>query len=302
MRRWLAPHADGAASMVYQTQILMDGLGFPEAPRWRDGKLWFSDQRFGQVLTVDLDGNLEGIVEVPGSPSGLGWLPDGRLLVVSMKDQLLLRLDPQGLVVVADLSTLATHTCNDMVVDSQGNAYIGNFGFDIGDPASESRFAEIILVRPDGEVGVVARGLAFPNGSVITADEDVLIVAESAAARLTAFTITLEGLLAERRIWAEFDQLGLINSFDRMVPDGICLDQEGAIWMASPGEPGGVFRVREGGEITDRVEVDSQAFAVMLGGPQRQTLFVCTASLDDDNQVNGRIEMVEVDVPGAGLP
>ena len=122
------------------------------------------------------------------------------------------------------------------------------------------------------------------------------------AARLTAFTITLEGLLVERRLWAEFDKLGLVVDQNRVIPDGICLDAEGAVWMASPGKPGGVFRVREGGEITNRVEVEHQAFAVMLGGPDRKTLFVCTSYVDDESKLHGRIEKVKVEVPGAGLP
>ncbi len=288
--------------MEYKTEILLDGLGFPEGPRWHEDKLWFSDQQLNRVMTVDLRGNSEIIAEVPGSPSGLGWLPDGRLLVVSMKDQLLLRLDPEGLVVVADLSGLATHTCNDMVVDRQGNAYIGNFGYEIGDPTAEPRFAEIVLVTADGQAGVVARGLAFPNGSVITPDDSTLIVAESSAARLTAFTITLEGFLVERRIWAEFDKRGLVIDQDRIIPDGICLDTEGAIWVASPGDPGGVMRVREGGEIVDQVKVDSQTFAVMLGGPERRTLFVCTSSYDEEMGVSGAIRTTKVDIAGAGLP
>lgn len=292
----------GKRTMDYTTEILVDGLGFPESPRWHEGRLWFSDQHLDRVMAVDLRGELEVIAEVPGSPSGLGWLPDGRLLIVSMKDKRLLRLDPQGLVVAADLGQLATHTCNDMIVDHEGNAFIGNFGYEIGDPLAEPRFAEIILVRPNGEAGIVAHGMAFPNGCVITPDHSTLIVAESSAARLTAFTITLEGLLVERRIWAEFDKRGLVVDQDRLIPDGICCDSKGAIWVASPGTPGGVLRVLEGGEVTDRVQVEHQAFAAMLGGPERKTLFVCTSTYDEDNGVQGRIEMVDVEVPGAGLP
>ena len=288
--------------MDYKTKVLLDGLGFPECPRWHENRLWFSDQHLNRVIAVDMHGNPEVIVEVPGSPSGLGWLPDGRLLVVSMQDKRLLRLDEEGLVIVAELADLATHTCNDMVVDREGNAYIGNFGYEIGDPAAEPCFSELILVRPDGETGIVARGLAFPNGMVITSDDATMIVAESSAARLTAFTVTLEGYLVERRIWAQFDERGLLVDQDRIIPDGICLDAEEAIWMASPGEPGGVMRVREGGEITDRVEVDHQAFAAMLGGPEGKTLFVCTSAYDQETGVSGRIEMVDVPVAGSGLP
>jgi sugar lactone lactonase YvrE len=224
------------------------------------------------------------------------------MLVVSMKDQLLLRLDPDGLVIVADLSDLASYTCNDLVVDREGNAYVGNFGYEIGDPQAEPRFAEIILVRPSGEAGIVARGMAFPNGMVITPDDATLIVAESSAARLTAFTITLEGFLVERRIWAEFDKRGLVVDQDRIIPDGICLDTKGGIWVASPGKPGGVMRVLEGGEITDSVAVEYQAFAAMLGGPDGKTLFVCTSTFDDRLGVVGRIDKTTVEYPHAGLP
>ena len=288
--------------MDYKTEVLLDGLGFPDCPRWRDGRLYFSDQHYNHVISVDMNGDPGSVAEVPGTPAGIGWLPDGRLLVVSMKEQRVLRLDHTGLVVHADLNHLATYTLNDMVVDRQGNAYVGNFGYDISDPQADPRFAEIIMVTPNGEAGAIAHGLAFPSGMAITSDDSTLIVAESSAARLTAFTITLEGFLVERRIWAEFDRLGLVVDQDRVIPDGICLDAEGALWMASPGSPGGVFRLREGGEITDRVEVENQAFAVMLGGPEGKTLFVCTSTYEEGKGLSGRIEMVEVTVPGAGLP
>lgn len=288
--------------MDYKTKVLLDGLGFPDCPRWHEDKLYFSDQHYNHVISVDMEGDAGSVAEVPGTPAGLGWLPDGRMLVVSMKDRRLMRLDSSGPAVAADLSGLVMHNLNDMVVDRQGNAYIGNFGYDINDPAAEPHFAELTMVTVDGQAGAVAHGLAFPGGCVISGDDSTLIVAESAAARLTAFTITLEGFLVERRIWAEFDKLGLVIDQNRMIPDGICLDDEGAVWMASPGTPGGVFRVRAGGEITDRVEIEHQAFAVMLGGPEGKTLFICTSYFDEEKGPSGRIEMVEVEVPGAGLP
>jgi sugar lactone lactonase YvrE len=289
--------------MVLETKVLLDGLDFPESPRWHDGKLWFSDQGTGRVMTVDLDGDAETIVEVPGSPSGLGWLPDGRLLVVSMTDRRLLRLDPGGLVEVADLSELASFHCNDMVVDRQGRAYIGNFGFDLAGQELP-KLAEIVLVTSDGAARVVADEMAFPNGTVITPDGRTLIVAESAAARLTAFDIEPDGSLTRRRIWAQFDERGFesLIDFERTIPDGICLDAEGAIWVASPGGSAEVLRVREGGEVTHRVRVATQPFACMLGGPERRTLFVLTSIYGTQATTKGRIEMVQVDVPGAGLP
>ena len=274
--------------------ILVDGLQFPEGPRWHDGKLWFSDMHAGKVMTVDMSGNLETIVHVPGSPSGLGWLPDGRLLVVSMTDRRLLRFENSGLIQVADLYDLATYHCNDMVVDATGRAYIGNFGFDLGS-FREVVPAEIIMVDPEGAVSVVARDLLFPNGTVITPDGKTLIVAETFGQRLTAFDILPDGMLANRRVWAEMEGY---------YPDGICLDEAGGIWVASPENHAGVLRVLEGGSISHRVQVESNAYACMLGNHDRRTLFVLTAGAFNPRQTEagGRIETIEVEIPGAGLP
>jgi sugar lactone lactonase YvrE len=276
--------------------VLLAGLAFGEGPRWRDGRLWFSDMHDGKVLAVDLSGRVETIVEVPQAPSGLGWLPDGRLLVVSMQDRRLLRLDPDGLHEVADLSQLATHHCNDMVVDAKGRAYVGNFGFDLHAEQPQFRKAEIVLVEPDGNARVVADDLAFPNGTVITPDGRTLVVGESFGARLTAFDVAEDGSLSNRRVWAKLEAA---------VPDGICLDAEGAIWVASP-LSSEVLRVHEGGRVSARVPVSTQAFACMLGAADRRTLFICTAleSKPAPSRAtrSGRIEMVRVEVPGAGLP
>lgn len=286
--------------MASPTRVLRDGLRFPEGPRWRDGKLWFSDMHAGVVLTVDLDGRSETVVAVPHEPSGLGWLPDGRLLVVSMQDRRLLRLDPEGLALVADLSPYATWHCNDMVVDAHGRAYVGNFGFDLHGQAPLVP-ANLVLVAPDGSAEVVASELLFPNGTVITPDGRTLIVAESFGARLTAFDIAADGRLSDRRIWA---QLTPGPDGRTPVPDGICLDAEGAIWVASP-VTGEVLRVREGGAVAQQIPVDRMAIACMLGGPERRTLFVCTSEALDPaatERRTGRIEAVDVDVPGAGWP
>lgn len=280
--------------MNLETDVLIDGLVFPEGPRWHENKLWFSDMSTRQVQTVDLDSHVEQIAYVPGQPSGLGWLPDGRLLIVSMVERKLLRLDPEGLVEAADLSNLASCHCNDMVVDSQGRAYIGNFGFEfgLGAPFKE---AEIILVTPEGDARVVATEMAFPNGSVITPDGKTFIVGETFRSRLTAFDIEPDGSLTNRHVWAELENA---------VPDGICLDAEGAIWVASP-RSAEALRVKQGGEVTDRVSVKTQAYACMLGGPDRKILFVLTASnvpQGPDEKPSGKIEIVQVDIPGAGLP
>jgi sugar lactone lactonase YvrE len=279
---------------MLRPEILIDGLRFPEGPRWHDGRLWFSDMHSQQVLAADPDGSMETIATVPQDPSGLGWLPDGRLVVVSMRDRRLLRLDPGGLVEVADLSAVAPFHCNDMVVDARGRAYVGNFGFDLHG-GEQPLATTLALVDPDGRVRVAAENLRFPNGTVITPDGRTLIVGESFGACLTAFDIAEDGSLGGRREWARMTAA---------VPDGICLDAEGAIWVASP-VGGGVLRLLEGGEITHRVEVEHEAYACMLGGPERRTLFICTSASSDPDETavrKGRIERVEVDVPGAGLP
>ncbi len=274
---------------------LVEGLRFPEGPRWHEGRLWCSDQHDRKVLAIGMDGSVETIVEVPQCPSGLGWLPDGRLLVVSMHDRRLLRLDPGGLTEVADLSVHATWHCNDMVVDAVGRAYIGNFGFDL-DGHAEPVSTVMVRVDPDGSVRVVADGLRFPNGTVITPDGRTLIVGESAGGCLTAFDVAIDGSLSNRRLWAQLEGA---------VPDGICLDAEGAIWSACP-LTGRVLRAREGGEVTDEVRVSRKgAYACMLGGPDRRTLFVCAADASDPAataNMRGAIETCPVAVPGAGLP
>jgi sugar lactone lactonase YvrE len=276
-------------------KTLVEGLCFGEGPRWRDGYLWYSDFHAQTVNRVDLAGKTSVVCEVPNWPSGLGWTPDGRLLVVSMKDRRLLRLDPDGLKTVADLSRLASFWCNDMTVDQRGRAYIGNFGVDLmGGEAPKA--AELILVEPDGGARVVARDLIFPNGTVITPDGATLIIGESFANRLTAFTILPDGSLTNRRVWAQVGEA---------TPDGISMDEAGAIWFASP-QTGEVLRVREGGEVLERFKPSQPAYAVMLGGPDRRTLFIVTAPNPDPAEAKrlrgGKIEMVRVQSPGVGLP
>jgi len=284
---------------------LASGLYFGEGPRWHDGALFFSDQHDLRVLRLDVSsGVVTTVCEVDRQPSGLGWLPDGDLLVVSMHDRRVLRLPgsvPGGgpLVEHADLSSVATFHCNDMVVDSAGRAYVGNFGFDFETKGAEFATAAIALVDPDGTVRVAADGLGFPNGSVITPDGATFIVGESYGGGLTAFTIAGDGTLGDRREFARVDGA---------VPDGICLDAEGAVWFADP-IGGDVIRVREGGEVTDRVAVGDgrKAYACMLGGPDRQTLYVCAATTYASAETRrgkrmGRVVAVDVDVPGAGLP
>lgn len=278
---------------------VVDDLCFPEGPRWHDGRLWFSDMHAHRVMALEpASGRAEVVLEVPAQPSGLGWRPDGTLLVVSMTDRCLLAHDGEQTEVIADLSAVAPFHCNDMVVDAAGNAYVGNFGFDLHDPDADQRTTTLVLVRVDGSVDVVADDLFFPNGAVITPDGRTLVVGESFGACLTAFSIADDATLGERREWARVRGA---------VPDGICLDADGAVWMASPISHQ-VLRVAEGGEVLDEVRTsdERQPFACMLGGPDRRTLYVCTA-IDSEPEAAvrhraGRIEAVEVPVPGAGLP
>ncbi len=272
--------------------LLLDGLVFPEGPRWHDDKLWFSDMYAGKVMTVDLAGNTEVVASVPQRPSGLGFLPDGRLLIVSMGDRRLLRLDPDDLRPVANLTDVTGGDCNDMLVDAEGRAYIGNFGYDIAS-AAEPRPASLVMVAPEGDVRVVASDLVFPNGMVLTPNGKTLIVAETFAKRLTAFDVAGDGTLSRRRVFAELGSA---------TPDGICLDAEGAVWAASflTGE---FLRVYETGSIRDRIAVPGRsAVACMLGGEDRRTLFLLTAEGGSGPDSKGYIETVKVDVPGAGWP
>ncbi len=275
--------------MTIETEILVNGLGFPEGPRWHEDRLWFSDMSMSRVMAVDLSGRLEKIVDVPGQPSGLGWLPDGRLLVVSMSDRRLMRLDSDGLSEVADLSRLAPFHCNDMVVDNLGRAYIGNFGFDFGSGAPFVP-AAIIMVPPEGDARTVAENMIFPNGTVISPDGRTLIVAETFGSRLSAFDIEPDGSLKNHRVWAKLESV---------TPDGICLDAKGAVWVASP-FTSEILRICEGAKITRRLKLKTRPYACMLGGEDRKTLFLMTAGGTKQN--SGQIEFFRVDVPGAGLP
>ena len=278
--------------VTYQSSVWKKGFTFAESPRWHDGAFWFSDFHDCKVYRVEGEEEPEAVAEVPGEPSGLGWLPDGRLLVVSMIDRKLMRIDPDGLKVHADLGGIATWHCNDMVVDEDGRAYVGNFGAAWGEEPTPATLAR---VDPDGTVTAAAENLDFPNGCVISADGKLLIVAETVGGRLTAFDRDDSGALGNRRVWAEVPG----------TPDGICMDAAGAVWVAAGAE--GVMRVAEGGEILDRVAVtENLAVACMLGGMDRKVLYVMTtihaATEELVQQRKSRIESVEVDVPGVGWP
>lgn len=273
--------------------IVAEHLAFPEGPRWHDGALWWSDMHGHRVCRL-VGGAVETVCAVPTRPSGLGWLPDGRLLVVSMVDKRVLRLELDGsLVTHADLSALAPRRCNDMVVDDRGGAYVGNFGFEIGTDGvtEEPRGTVLIRVEPDGAARVVADDLWFPNGMVLVDGGRTLVVAETWRARLTAFDVAADGGLSYRRVWAALDH--------SVYPDGICLDPAGAIWVASPSTRE-CLRVASGGDITARVAPGRSVFACAT---YETTLYLCTAdSHDPDRQrreLNGRIEAVAFGAGGA---
>ncbi len=275
---------------------LLDGLQFGEGPRWRNGKLWFSDFYAQRVQTIDLDGNVELVTEVAQQPSGLGFDGKGRLLIVSMLDRRLLRLEPDGSKsVFADLSDRVTAPCNDMIIDADDRAYVGNFGFE-RHKGEAPVTTSLWRVDPDGSVHHAADDLFFPNGTVITPDGKTLIIGETFANRLTAFDKAPDGSLFGRRIFADVPGC---------FPDGICLDAEGAIWVADP-RGKRVVRVFDGGRVAEEIPLgDRGAYACMLGGPEGRHLFVITnedSGPDIAAKRLGRIEVTEVEVRGAGLP
>jgi len=286
------------------TETLLEGLYFGEGPRWHDGRLWFSDFYDHAVKSVGLDGEARIELQLDDQPSGLGWLPDGRLLLVSMKARKLLRQDGDKLVEHADLRELTAHLCNDMVVDGTGRAWVGNFGFDL-DAELEARGNAVIedhpttnLVRvdPDGSVHLAAADMHFPNGTVITPDGATLIVAETLGGCLTAFDISADGSLQNRRVWAPLEGVAA---------DGICLDEAGRVWVANA-LGAEVLCVAEGGAIEQRIETSQFCYACMLGGDDGRTLFAVTAASSDHRRASeartGRIETTRVDSARAGWP
>ncbi|HEU5307689.1 MAG TPA: SMP-30/gluconolactonase/LRE family protein [Acidimicrobiia bacterium] len=287
-------------------RTLLDDLVFTEGPRWHDGRLWCSDMHDHRVISTALDGHADTVVRVEDDePSGLGWLPDGRLLVVAMETQRLLRVEPDGeLAVHADLSSAARGSLNDMIVAADGTAYIGDMGVRIHELGAERRAGQTFRVAPDGTWECAADDLRSPNGHILTDDGRTLIVAESGGGCLTAFTVRTDGTLTDRRTFAE-----LTPERDDVLfapPDGICLDADGAVWVADP-LGARVFRVREGGEVTDTIRfTDVIPVACVLGGPGRRTLLMCVAAdWKRDALVgtrSGRIVAADVDVPGAGRP
>lgn len=297
--------------MSREITTVLTGMSYLECPRWHDDRLWFVDFYTNRVLSITEDGSdLRVEADVPQQPSGLGWLPDGRLLVVSMRDsRLLLREDDGTLTTHADLSDYVGGHLNDMVVDSRGRAFVGNFGFDLmaGAPLEP---AHLLRVDPDGTVTPVADDMWFANGSVIT-DDGVLLVGETFGNRITAFDIAGDGALENRRSWAQFGDpptgRDLETALGQVVvgPDGCCLDAEGALWIADA-VGARLIRVVEGGEIVEELPAGTGVFACMLGGQDGRTLFACAApDFQEEARKNAReaqLLSIRVDVPHAGLP
>ena len=296
-----------------ELSTLLEGGAFFEGPRWHEGRWWVSDFYRGTVSTVTPEGAEEIVLVVPEQPSGLGWMPDGSLLVVSRKDFRVLRRTPDGEVSEhADLSRMAKGHLNDMVVDAQGRAYVGNFGFDLmagADPAP----ADLIRVDPDGTASVAASDLWFPNGTVIAGDGRTLIVGETFAARYTRFAVQEDGSLTDRAVWGQMEPEPSFGSFERTLaelrfaPDGCALDAEGCIWSADA-VGGRVARLAPGGEIAEEIHGPEGlgVFACMLGGEDGRTLLVCAAPDFLEHLRMDKREAVlltaTVDVPHAGLP
>jgi sugar lactone lactonase YvrE len=284
---------------VTAPRVILDGLAFGESPRWHDDRLWVADWAARELIAVDGEGESEVVLRLRSAPFQalcFDWLPDGRLLVVSSRDGRLLRQEPDGtLVTHADLQGLSEYGWNEIVVDDRGNAYVNEAGFAF--PGGEFAPGSIALVTPGGAARRVGEGVAFPNGMAITPDNRTLIVAESYGNKLTGFEIAADGGLSEGRVWADLGD---------GVPDGICIDEEGAVWYADVPNKRCV-RVREGGEVLQVVECDRGCFACMLGGPARETLFVVAREWEGtetmaDGARTGQVLAVEAPAGGAGRP
>ncbi len=276
-------------------EVVADGLAFPEALRWHNGRLWFSDIFAEEVRCLTPGSPSDLVATLPGWPSGLGWRPDGTLLAVSMTERCLMAVNDGGISVVADLGSLSRGACNDMVVDPVGRAYIGHFGYDLlgGDRRAP---ASVIAVEPDGSAWVAAEDVWFPNGMVLDGDGN-LLVAETSAKRISAFRVSPSGSLTERRVFADLDGA---------TPDGMCLDAEGALWVASPGT-GELLRVGPDGAILIREAVSGTMIqTVMLGGDDGRTLFAASSPTHDRQEAlahrQAAILCRRVGVPHAGLP
>ncbi len=281
-------------------RTVLDNLAFPECPRWRDGAIYFSDMHAGVVWKLSPNGTATRVVELATQPAGLGWSSDGTMYVVSMHERKLYRVRDGALTPHGDMSSFTESQTNDMVMDREGRAYIGNFGFDLHKGAA-ARSTMLLCVEPDGCAHAVAQDMWFPNGMVITPDGATLIVAETFAGRLTAFDIQQGGSLRNRRVFAT-----LSTDQEKIYPDGICLDAEGGVWVTCPTSHK-IIRVDASGARTHDIPLpDRDSYACMLGGADRRDLYICTSAhglpTETVSARSGRIEVMRVDIPGAGLP
>lgn len=303
--------------MISKPRVLLEGLRVPESPRWRDGKLWISDMYQHRVLTVDSAGRSRTMANLDDKPSGIGFLPDGSAIVVCMRKRRLLHLLDWTTETYCDLKRIPGDHLNDLVMQGSGRAYVGNrfpfkgsfreaYGINVPRPVETQSPENLVLINENRTMRVVAGNLAAPNGMAITPDCKALIVAETRGKRLTKFTIDEDGGLSARRLFADLGHN----------PDGICLDEEGAIWASLP-FAGEFVRVLDGGQITDRVKLPDGKWAIacVLGGSNRKSLYMLTSytSVDDAvschdfeadlrMQARGFVEVMDVEIPGAGWP
>jgi len=286
----------------HHTTVLADsshGMKFTESPRWRDGKWWFLDIHGQAIRTVDLQGHLETMLDLPFKPNGFGFRRDGSVMFGDALGRKIHRWDGDKLTQVADLGAMTVFCLSDGIVDSHDRMYVGDIGYNFFDPANQPVHTCVITcIAADGSARVVAGDLSFPNGMVITPDGKTLIVAETMGHRLTAFDILADGGLANRHVYAQLA--------DDVSPDGIALDAEGGVWIANPEGKQAVLRVLQGGEVTDAIELQTDGYAVMLGGPQRRHLLICASDTHDPVKIaqspSVSLRLVEVAVPGAGTP
>ena len=300
-------------------KLIAENLYFSEGPRWHENKLWFSDFYQHAVFNIEENGTPNKVVDIPNQPSGLGWMPDGSMLIVSMLDRKVMKYREGHLSVHADLSQITAFRCNDMVVDANGNAYVGNFGSIFH--AKNIKPTCLIFVNTNGDAKIIERNLDFPNGTVITPDGKKMIIGETYGGKLTSFDISSDGSLSNRKVWAQMmpKSYYLLTKIVRAlkipvkegsatpypVPDGICLDSNNGIWVASP-TTSEVIRYTQGGVVSKRISTPDRAYACMLGGKEGNTLFVSTAKASDpeiaSKEKNGKIYSIEVDYAHAGRP
>jgi sugar lactone lactonase YvrE len=284
------------------TTVLADsshGMKFTESPRWRDGHWWFLDIHGQAIRTVDLQGRLETMLELPFKPNGFGFRRDGSVMVGDALGRKIHRWDGDKLTPVADLGAMTVFCLSDGIVDSHDRMYVGDIGYNFFDPANAPVHTCVITcIEADGSARVVAGDLSFPNGMAITPDGKTLIVAETMGHRLTAFDILADGGLSNRRVYAQLA--------DDVSPDGISLDAAGGVWIANPEGQHAVLRVLEGGEVTEAIELQTDGYAVMLGGPERRHLLICASDTHDPARIaqspSVSLRLVEVAVAGAGTP